>query len=167
MKECPKKPETVKVIAKSTYATNNKTEAEFISNNWIYDKQTGSLTITVENEATDKIVAWNKNVKDEYLVTYIYNEKVQTINVEQKSKVSITTYNNVLAETENTLTIEQTENKGNFVTTEISSEDTLSKGYLYTQTDKEYIYNEIYTLSTFSLYFVGVTPYFFLNKSEK
>ncbi len=138
------KPEEVIVTANNTYATNNKSAEQFGENNWTYDKETGMLNITVNNEENQNKVSWNKTNKDEYVITYIFAEKLQEIKAEQKSELTISAYNNVQTEVKNsnTLNIEQTEVKGDFVTTQISSQEELSKGYLYTKSDKEIEYSE-------------------------
>lgn len=138
------KPEEVIVTANNTYATNNKSAEQFGENNWTYDKETGMLNITVNNEENQNKVSWNKTNKDEYVITYIFAEKLQEIKAEQKVELTISAYNNVQTEVKNsnTLNIEQTEVKGDFVTTQISSQEELSKGYLYTKSDKEIEYSE-------------------------
>lgn len=138
------KPEEVIVTANNTYATNNKSGEQFTENNWSYDKDSGILNITVNNEENENKVSWNKTNKDEYVITYIFAEKLQEVKMEQTAELTITAYNNVQTEVKNsnTLKIEQTEIIGNFVTTEISSKEELSKGYLYTKSEKEIEYNE-------------------------
>ncbi len=142
------KPEEVIVTANNTYATNNQGQEKFTTDNWSYDETTGLITITVNNEANQNKVAWNKQAKDEYIITYKFNEKLEEIKVEQTAQVTITPYNNVIKELNetSTLNIEENEIKGNFVQTNITSVDALSKGYLYTKIDKEISYNEKQTV---------------------
>lgn len=142
------KPEEVIVTAAGTYATNNQGQEKFTSDNWSYDEATGLITITVNNEANENKVAWNKQAKDEYVITYKFSEKLETIKAEQTAEVTITPYNNEIKEQNetNTLNIEENQIKGNFVQTNITSVDALSKGYLYTKADKEISYNEKQTV---------------------
>ena len=60
---------------------------------------------------------------DEYIITYIYKEKVEKIEAEQKVDVTIESYNNVTTNVKNTntLNIKESENKGNIVGTTITS----------------------------------------------
>lgn len=138
------KPEEVIVTANNTYATNNQGADKFSKDNWSYDKETGTISIEVKNEPNENKVAWKKNVTDEYVITYIFKEMVQEIQAEQKADVEIESYNNVTKKVtvNNTLTIKESENKGNIVTTKITSNDKLSKGYLYSNSQNKIEYFE-------------------------
>lgn len=68
------KPTSANVIATSTEATNGEVNGtNFTSSNYNYDSTTGVLTINTKNKQ-DKI-SWVKNVKDRYLVTFIFDVK--------------------------------------------------------------------------------------------
>lgn len=68
------KPTSANVIATNTKATNGETNVtNFTSNNYNYNSTTGVLTINTKNKQ-DKI-SWVKNVKDRYLVTFIFDVK--------------------------------------------------------------------------------------------
>ncbi len=138
------KPEEVIVTANNTYATNNQGADKFSKDNWSYDKEKGIISIKVLNESNENKVAWKKNVKDEYVITYIFKEKLQEIQTEQKVDVEIESYNGVTTKVtaNNTLNIEENENKGNIVETKITSNDKLSKGYLYSKSQKQIEYFE-------------------------
>lgn len=138
------KPEEIIVTANNTYATNNQGADKFTNNNWSYDKEKGTISIEVKNEPNENKVAWKKNVTDEYVITYIFKEKVGEIQTEQKVDVEIESYNNVTTKltANNTLNIEEDENKGNIVTTKITSNNQLSKGYLYSNSQNEIEYFE-------------------------
>lgn len=110
-----------------------------------YDEKTGILNIIVKNDANEEgKVLWNKVGKDEYIVTYKYNDKVEKIEANQKVEVTIEGYSNEKTEVkaENTLNIKENETKGNFVESKIVAENELSKGYLYAKVKKEVEYNE-------------------------
>lgn len=128
------------LVTANTKATNNK---EFTYENYTYNKETGIIDITVNNEINENKVSWEKLNKDEYIITYIFEEKIQKISEEQEVNVEITAYNveNKVNDT-NTLNIEESKEKGNFVTTQIEATNTLSKGYLYTNLEKEVEYFE-------------------------
>ena len=83
------KAEKVEVAAYSTMATNGKdgsinfgTAEENKLGSWQYDSESGKITITVNNSKDENnCVAWAKNAVDEFVVTYIYNEKsVKNVN---------------------------------------------------------------------------------------
>lgn len=138
-------PAEVKVIANHTKATNGQTtSAQFSSQNYTYNKETGEVIITVENN--QETIAWEKEADDEYLVNYIYQGedlynyvKENEITLKNSVQANLTTYNaepTVLeAETEETYTLK--ENKGNLLDFEIEATKELSKGYLYANYDKK------------------------------
>ena len=136
------KPEKVIVTANSTNATNSK--LAFGNNNWNYDKTTGTVNITVNNEQNENKVTWDKLAKDEYVITYIFSEKLEAIQTAQTANLEINAYNDVqtVVNETNTLNIQENEIKGNFIETEVISEDILSKGILYTKSSREVQYNE-------------------------
>lgn len=137
------KPNEVKVVA-NTYATNNQENAEFTSQNLIYNKDAGTIDITVNNQPNENKVEWNKNLKDEFVLTYIYSEKVDSVDTDEIATVSIEAYNNEVTkvEKENILNIKQSEKIGAIVTTQITTNNELSKGYLYSNVEKETEYVE-------------------------
>lgn len=65
-------PERVKVIANSTKSINGKdgAEVEFSNDNWNYDKDSGLLTISLENNSNYS--TYVENAKDEFEIIYIY-----------------------------------------------------------------------------------------------
>lgn len=92
-------PEEVAVIANTTSATNGDISGQnFTTDSWTYDAETGKVSINVKNNIKDGKIAWAKNAKDEYLVTYIYSEDVVfeaikesaiRVTYEAKSKLSL------------------------------------------------------------------------------
>lgn len=97
----------------------------------------GILTIKYENkEDSDGNINWNSN--SSFLVTYIYD--VQTngkdVQTEATAKVDTVAKTSIKASTEvNTYSIEQ--QVGSIVELSTSSVESLSKGYMYTNSDKE------------------------------
>ena len=68
------KPTSANVIATSTEATNGEANGtNFTSSNYNYDSTTGILTINTKNK--QEKISWVKNVKDRYLVTFIFDVK--------------------------------------------------------------------------------------------
>lgn len=136
------KPEKVIVTANSIKATN--ANLVFEKDNWSYDENTGIVNITVNNEQNENKVTWDKLAKDEYVITYIFGEKLETIQTVQTANLRINAYNDeqTVVNGTNTLNIQESEIKGNFIETEVISSDVLSKGALYTKSAKEVEYNE-------------------------
>lgn len=66
-------PERVTVVAKSTKGTNGIDNGNtFTTNNYQYNKETGKVTIQVQNQADDQgQVAWEK-ANDEYFINYVF-----------------------------------------------------------------------------------------------
>lgn len=137
------KPQKVSVVANSTNATNGKSTLEFNENNWTYDDATGKLNIVVKNEENNGIVSWEKDAIDEYVITYIYPEIVEPQKTTQTVKAAIKAYNNVatVEEKEISQEIELGEKIGEIIEANNISTSQLSKGYLYTKSEKETLYN--------------------------
>ncbi len=115
---------------------------------WNYDASTGTITITAKNEANDNKVAWSKTNKDEFIVTYIFDEKVDTVETLQKATAEIEAYNSVETKVSanHELSISQNKTLGQIVTGTIDVTNALSKGYLYTNIEKETTYAEKVTI---------------------
>lgn len=143
-------PEKVIVTANSMKATNGKQEYEFTSQNWNYNEETGKVTIEVRNEAQENKVSWNKEEKDEYVITYLYKEEalnkvafVEQATTSQTVKAQIIAYNSVDTKVEKTVTgnINLKETLGSNIETTITTNiHELGKGYLYTKSEKEINY---------------------------
>lgn len=140
------KPSKVNVTANTTIATNGQNGLKFGTDNWSYHEETGILNIQVKNEAQDDKVAWEKNGKDVYIVTYIFPQEVMTeegIQGTQQVTAKIKAYNNTTTEVENSISgnIEVKEKIGELVTQEVkNSQEGLSKGYLYSKAEREIAY---------------------------
>ena len=91
-----KKPETITVVANTTKATNGDEQGlNFTEDNYTYDKEAGTLTITVDNKANEEgKIAWKKQAQDEFLVTFIYPENTlvaeEGIQVEYVANLELT-----------------------------------------------------------------------------
>ena len=86
-----KKPTHVTVIANGILATNGK--AVLNENDWSYNQETGMVTIILKNEEVEKKVSWLKQCQDELIVTYVYDEKIDTLETVAKAKSTIEAYN--------------------------------------------------------------------------
>lgn len=83
-------PESVEVMAIGKLATNGLTEIS--SENWSYED--GKLQIIITNNAdTNNEITWNKNINDELVVTFIYDETVDASEVEIRTDSKIMVYN--------------------------------------------------------------------------
>ena len=143
-----KNPNRVNVAVNGTLATNGKTQEGFTKDQWSYDQTTGMLTITVKNEAQENQVSWVKTGKDEFVVTYLFDEKVDAISTIQNVTATVKAYNTVETKVSvnGELSISQNEILGQIVTGNINVTEALSKGYLYTKAEKETIYKENVTI---------------------
>ena len=127
------KPTEVSVIAQSTEATNGKDATDFSEENYSYNKDTGILTITVQNKEEQGKIAWKKNVQDEYHINYVYDTTTQTLNLIQPVVATIKTYGNeqIVSQTSN-LTNNVSEKVGSVISNSIEFiNKNLDKGYLY------------------------------------
>lgn len=85
------KPQSVKVMANTTKATNGEEIGQtFTEENYAYDEETNKLTITVKNEKNEQgQIAWSKSAQDEFVVTYVYPEEVLKAMTENGVKISM------------------------------------------------------------------------------
>ncbi len=134
------KPKRVNVTANSTMATNGQDGINFGKENWNYDEEKSEINIIVKNEKdSNNIVSWKKNCKDEYVVTYIFEEEIDTpFSISQNAKVTITTYNNEIAKNEILQQIQIEDSIGQIVYNSINSiTNKLSKGNLYSKSERD------------------------------
>lgn len=146
-------PENVRVVANSLQATNGDIYGiNFTKDNYKYDENTENLEITVSNNADENGNIAFYNGADEYVITYIYNQKFEEI---LKQNVEIDTYSKAeikFYQSEN-LNVTQNSNKynlknaiGDNVTAEIYSVSPINKGFLYDNFN-ETIYDANYKLN--------------------
>ena len=146
------KPSEVKVIANTTKATNgDETGTKFTSDNYTYDKEIGKLTIIVNNEEQENKISWKKNSIDEFVVTYVYENKQITgtdlpITLKANSKLTIyeASQTNATKEIEGQATLNNS--VGDLTDFEVKTTEKLSKGQIYAnyeaETKKETEYKE-------------------------
>lgn len=130
-------PEEVKVIAKSTLATNGEENAvSFDENNWNYNNETGKITITVQNNNSSNI-SW-KNGMDEYKVILKYPvENVENNIIKIKAINKIKAYGKqeeITVEDIKDLELVET---GNVITADVIATNEANKGYMYANTKYE------------------------------
>ena len=138
------KPEQVKVAAKNTLATNGKTNIEFansVDSKYEYLEEEGKINIEVLNNADESNnVSWEKNVADEFVVTYVYGEETQVVPFTSNVKSTIEVYgkSNVTLQKEKSMTLGAIEEKGDIVALETAITDKIYKGYMYIGEDTNY-----------------------------
>lgn len=122
-------PEEVKVLSLGTKATNGKTDATI--ENW--KNENGIVEITIKNDPNENNeISWKKDVYDEIIVTFVYDENVDASKVEIKTSSEIQIYNSESKFTAgHTVGIENTE-LNNIITSEEKVLTTdVYKGQLY------------------------------------
>lgn len=136
------KPQSVKVMANTTKATNGDEIGQtFTEENYAYDEETNKLTIIVKNEKNEQgQIAWSKSAQDEFVVTYVYSEEALNAITESEVKIAISA-NNELTVYEASQTKAQKEFSGevtlkeqvdNLVDFSVETNvEELSKGQLY------------------------------------
>lgn len=137
------KPSNILISALSTANTNGNIDgSNFSQNDWEYNKETGILSINIDNkEDNEGKVAWDKSNSDEFIITYIYdtNTNEQPINISSKvnTNIELIDANTIKNETaENNF--ELTGKIGDIVNSQIiNSKNTLNKGYMYSNIDKQ------------------------------
>lgn len=133
------KPTFVNVVVNNTKATNGKEDGlEFSNKNYTYDTEKGILTIVVSN--LQDMTSWTKNVKDEYLINYIFENKdlydyvkTNSLNTLSKIQAEIEVYNNeqTIVTKNATIEMKQKDKLGSITDFEISASEYISKGQMY------------------------------------
>lgn len=128
------KPKAVKANSNRLEMTNGKTLEE-VNLNWNYNKETGIVTIETENEEVNKEVYLVSSGKDEYILTYEYDEvPVDEANVKREATVTVKNYgDNEESAVTKTITKEDTlaENIGGIVNGEIIINEEINKAKMY------------------------------------
>lgn len=137
-------PEKIYVTSDSTKATNGNDGTNFNQSNW--KKQENTIIIEVANTINNNKIIWKKDCVDEYILTYIYGEEafnsVKETNAKTtlQTEVSITAYNlettKITKEDKKEGTL--TEQVNNVVMFNISTQETINKGYMYTGYETQY-----------------------------
>lgn len=143
-----KKPISVNIAANTTKATNGDENAiAFTKDNYIYNQELGTITITVKNDADEQQnITWNKNAQDEFIVTYLYPQEIlnnmpqEGNKIQLKTKANITTYGTKENTIEKTITSDAIlkDSISNIVDIQVSTDvEELSKGYIYANYEAE------------------------------
>lgn len=138
------KPEQVKVVANNTLATNGKTNIEFgdsESSKYEYNEEEGKINIKVlNNPNSNNIISWQKNVTDEYIITYVYDEETEILPFISKAKNTIDIYGRTKGEIvkQSELSLENIEEIGDAASLESTITEKIYKGNMYIGEDSNY-----------------------------
>lgn len=132
--------EKVDVQALNTYATNGKAGSEFSRDNWSYSEEENTVTITIQNTPnSENKISWNKEGKDEFVVTYIYDKDAELDQTEFKASSIIQLYD--VNKTNLTKNIVKTVNNNeifNIAKVEVkNTENEIYNGKLYANIDRD------------------------------
>lgn len=147
------KPEEVKVTVNNTKATNGKEDGiDFNQDNYTYDQENGKVEIKLANNPNEQNnISWKKNATDEILVNFIYKGKEiydYVLNNEIKGtlklNVNMSLYNSTEANINKDFSYDYTlKGKiGSINTVSMSTDEKMSKGYIYANYDKKDGQNE-------------------------
>ena len=147
------KPEEVKVTVNNTKATNGKEDGiDFNQDNYTYDQENGKVEIKLANNPNEQNnISWKKNATDEILVNFIYKGKEiydYVLNNEIKGtlklNVNMSLYNNTEANINKDFSYDYTlkDKIGSINTVSMSTDEKMSKGYIYANYDKKDGQNE-------------------------
>lgn len=156
------KPEEVKVTVNNSKATNGKENGvDFNQENYTYDQENGKVEIKLENTPSEQNdISWKKNSSDEILINFIYKGKeiydyvlVEEIKGTLNLNVNMSLYNNAEANVNKDFSYDYTlkDKIGSINTISMSTDENISKGYIYANYDKqdeqtETSYNEKYII---------------------
>lgn len=130
--------ENVEVISLGTKATNGKDSEEFSENNWNYTKESNKVEIKVENKEENGKISWNKNAKDEFVITYIVPENIDLKDKDIKIKDIVELYNNknTIKTVEGKITINE-EKDGTVELKTANDEKDIYKGNIYSKQERD------------------------------
>lgn len=124
----------------------NPSKVIFSKEGYTSDYKDGTLTITSKNEADKEgNIKWNS--QDSFLVTYIYDAQSDEKQVTTNAHAKITSYDGKVLEADaENATFDVSSELGSIVELAASTDDSISKGYMYTNLDtdskKETAYTE-------------------------
>lgn len=130
--------ENVEVISLGTKATNGKESEEFSENNWNCTKESNKVEIKVENKEENGKISWNKNAKDEFVITYIVPESIDLKDKDIKIKDIVELYNNknIIKTVEGKITINE-EKDGTVELKTANDEKDIYKGNIYSKQERD------------------------------
>ncbi len=125
-----KYPINVSVQSPEQLVTNGKTLEE---GNYTYDKTTGKLTITIENEEQQGKVVWEKSGTDKYIVTYVYEgtESIEEQTIVANAEISLYDSNKTVAKFNRKTTLSSEEIDSVIEVSLNNTENEIYKGTIY------------------------------------
>lgn len=168
------KPTDVRVIATSMEATNGKANGlDFTGDNYSYDQEAGKITINTSNLADS--ISWKKDVKDEYLVTYLFegqdiyeyaNENGIDSSVTVNSNLSLYNSEDTSVANVASVAIQYTENLNAITDFNVSTANQMSKSYVYANYDTDQkVETEYYSKYTATVNAAKLVEYLQFNQS--
>jgi len=131
--------ESVEVISRGTYATNGKDGNAFGMNSWTYFPEQKKIVISVENNEENGLISWNKEKKDEFVVTYIVNPNSDITGQNISSTSSIILYDTKSSLKSAGAISQISEEKDGIISTELElKEASIYKGNLYSKENRDY-----------------------------
>lgn len=139
-------PEEVLVASYDTIATNGKDSTEFGKKEeeklgkWSYDQEEKAINIKIENSESNNNIKWEKTGEDKFVITYIYNENVDITKITSRIDNTISIYgeeNTKLTKTSE-IYLENLEEKGNIINTEIQATNLIYKSNMNIGEETEY-----------------------------
>ena len=132
----------VLISANKVLATNGK---NLTQDNWSYNKETGLITIQIENKVENNKVIWTKNGDDKFVITYIFDKdaKVDGEKISTSSEINLYENTNTVVNASSETQIGK-EEKDSVVTTEmVQSEANIYKGKLYAGLSRDITYTTV------------------------
>lgn len=135
-------PENVLVNSVDNLTTNNK---ELSDDMWNYNKETGTVNITVNNESTENKVSWLKDGNDTFIITYVFDEteKFEEQSNKVSSKIELYDDNKTVFTASHEMGLSNEEKDSIFEVVQKQNETSIYKGKLYYGIDKEFTYKTI------------------------
>ena len=138
----PENVQNVEVLSRGTEATNGKTEKEFESSNWNFDKTSSILTINVENKEIDGAINWKDNSLDKFIVNLTFDEKEDLSNANIIIKGQADLWNQKSTSIKTIELTDFTKNAEEIIKADINIQnEKIYKGYLYTKEETEFSSN--------------------------
>ncbi len=137
-----KYPESAIVNVNDVLVTNGSNLA---NENWNYDENSGLLTIDIENKENDGKVSWKKSGTDTFIVTYVFDEKVEIAEekISANSEIKLYDTKSTIIKASNEIIL-NSEEKDAIVTSEIiQNETSIYKGKLYAGVSRDIKYKNI------------------------
>ena len=138
-------PESVRVSAKSTNATNGKGDIEFndqISSRYEYNEEEGKVRIEVQNNETeDNFISWEQNAKNEFYITFVYGKDVVVDSFVSNVKTQMSIYGTdqtVYLNNLSSIPMQEKEEEKDLVLFERWLPSEIYKGYMYAKQDTNY-----------------------------